>query len=96
MSGERLLTDPFPADISTYRTDSTEDILDVLKHSGLSASRNEARRLIRQGAVTFYKKKYKSSLWSGIGPALVLWPLFLFMCWWGAITKIDYLTHRRD
>ena len=40
-----------PKDISTFKTDGKKTIIDILKESGLCKTRNEARRLIEQGAV---------------------------------------------
>ena len=42
-----------PQDIPQYKTDGTQSIVTVLLNSGLVKSGNEARRLIKQGAVTF-------------------------------------------
>ncbi len=42
-----------PQDIPQYKTDGTRTIVSILLDSGLVKSGNEARRLIKQGAVTF-------------------------------------------
>jgi len=42
-----------PQDLPVFRTDATKTILAILSESKLAASNNEARRLIKQGAVSF-------------------------------------------
>lgn len=42
-----------PQDIAEYKTDGTKTIIAILLSSGLVKSGNEARRLIKQGAVSF-------------------------------------------
>jgi tyrosyl-tRNA synthetase len=46
-----------PQDIPEYKTDGTQPILGVLLDSGLVISGNEARRLLKQGAVYFNDTK---------------------------------------
>lgn len=46
-----------PKDITEYKTDGREAILAILLKSGLAKSGNEARRLIKQGAVLFENQK---------------------------------------
>lgn len=46
-----------PQDIPTFKTGGKKTILDILVESKLAASGNEARRLIRQGAVSFNNEK---------------------------------------
>ncbi|MFA5410482.1 MAG: tyrosine--tRNA ligase [Candidatus Omnitrophota bacterium] len=46
-----------PKDIAEYKSDGREAILAVLLKSGLAKSGNEARRLIKQGAVLFENQK---------------------------------------
>ncbi|MBN1914163.1 MAG: tyrosine--tRNA ligase [Candidatus Omnitrophica bacterium] len=46
-----------PSEIPEYKTDGTKSIVIVLSESGLVKSGNEARRLIKQGAVSFGDKK---------------------------------------
>jgi tyrosyl-tRNA synthetase len=51
---ERVFTKKeLPQDIPTYKTDSKVTIVTILLNSGLVKSGNEARRLLRQGAVFF-------------------------------------------
>lgn len=42
-----------PQDMPQYKTDGTQNVVSILLDSGLVKSGNEARRLIKQGAVTF-------------------------------------------
>jgi tyrosyl-tRNA synthetase len=46
-----------PQDMPTFRTDGRRTILAILTESKLAASGNEARRLIKQGAVSFENEK---------------------------------------
>lgn len=47
-----------PSDIATYKLDfKKNNIIEILADSGLVKTKNEARRLIRQGAVTFSDQK---------------------------------------
>ena len=46
-----------PQDMPTFRTDGHKTILVILTESKLAASGNEARRLIKQGAVNFNNEK---------------------------------------
>jgi len=46
-----------PQDIPLFKTDGTKTILAILSESKLATSGNEARRLIRQGAVSFNNLK---------------------------------------
>jgi len=46
-----------PQDIPVFRTDGSKTIVNILTESKLAASGNEARRLIKQGAVFFDNKK---------------------------------------
>jgi tyrosyl-tRNA synthetase len=46
-----------PADMPEFKTDSKKTIVNILTESKLTASGNEARRLIKQGAVTFDNQK---------------------------------------
>ncbi len=48
-----------PADAPEYKISSSIKILDLLAASGLCGSKNEARRLIHQGAVSFNDQKLK-------------------------------------
>lgn len=48
-----------PADAPEYKLSSSIKILDLLAVSGLCGSKNEARRLIQQGAVSFNDQKIK-------------------------------------
>lgn len=48
-----------PADAPEYKLSSSIKILDLLAASGLCGSKNEARRLIQQGAVSFNDQKLK-------------------------------------
>jgi tyrosyl-tRNA synthetase len=48
-----------PQDIQKFKTDGKKNILAILTESGLVASGNEARRLIKQGAVSFNDVKIK-------------------------------------
>lgn len=49
-----------PQDISEYRIDGSQTILIILLKSGLVKSGNEARRLLKQGAVLFNDEKIES------------------------------------
>lgn len=49
-----------PCDIAEYRVNKQMKIIDILTDGGLAKSRNEARRLIQQEAVTFDNEKIKS------------------------------------
>lgn len=49
-----------PQDISEYRIDGSQIILTILLKSGLVKSGNEARRLLKQGAVLFNDEKIES------------------------------------
>jgi tyrosyl-tRNA synthetase len=46
-----------PQEMPEYKTDGKKNILMILTESKLAASGNEARRLIKQGAVTFDNQK---------------------------------------
>jgi tyrosyl-tRNA synthetase len=46
-----------PGDILEYKTDGAKTIIAILLESGLVKSGNEARRLIKQGAVSFEDNK---------------------------------------
>ncbi|MFA5725934.1 MAG: tyrosine--tRNA ligase [Candidatus Omnitrophota bacterium] len=46
-----------PQDMPEYKTDGRKNILVILTESKLAASGNEARRLVKQGAVTFNNQK---------------------------------------
>jgi len=46
-----------PLDMPEYKTGGTKTILKILTESGLAKSRNEGRRLLQQGAVTFNDEK---------------------------------------
>ncbi|MDO8662324.1 MAG: tyrosine--tRNA ligase [Candidatus Omnitrophota bacterium] len=46
-----------PQEIIKFKTDGKKKIIIILTESGLAASGNEARRLIKQGAVTFDSQK---------------------------------------
>lgn len=46
-----------PTDLPQYKTDGAKTILTILLNSGLVKSGNEARRLLKQGAVFFNKSK---------------------------------------
>ena len=46
-----------PQDIPEFKTDSKKTIINILTESKLASSGNEARRLIKQGAVTFDNQK---------------------------------------
>jgi len=46
-----------PQDIPVFRTDGSKTIVNILTESKLAASGNEARRLVKQGAVFFDNKK---------------------------------------
>ena len=46
-----------PRNIPEFKTDSKKTIINILTESKLTASGNEARRLIKQGAVTFDNQK---------------------------------------
>lgn len=46
-----------PQDILEFKTDSRQNIVTILTQSGLVASGNQARRLIKQGAVSFNNQK---------------------------------------
>ncbi|MDO8489572.1 MAG: tyrosine--tRNA ligase [Candidatus Omnitrophota bacterium] len=46
-----------PQDMPTFKTDGKKDVLAILVESKLVASGNEARRLIKQGAVSFNNEK---------------------------------------
>lgn len=46
-----------PADIPAFKISQPRRIIEVIAESGLAKSGNEARRLIRQGAVTFNEQK---------------------------------------
>jgi len=48
-----------PKDLPEYKTDGKQNIVSVLLDSGLVKSGNEARRLIKQGAVLFSNQKIK-------------------------------------
>jgi tyrosyl-tRNA synthetase len=48
-----------PEDLPEYKTDGKQNIVSVLLDSGLVKSGNEARRLIKQGAVLFDSQKIK-------------------------------------
>jgi tyrosyl-tRNA synthetase len=48
-----------PEDLPEYKTDGKQNIVTVLLDSGLVKSGNEARRLIKQGAVLFDNQKIK-------------------------------------
>jgi tyrosyl-tRNA synthetase len=48
-----------PKDMPEYKTDGKQNIVSVLSDSGLVKSGNEARRLIKQGAVLFNNQKIK-------------------------------------
>src|SRR3989339_1515359 len=48
-----------PSDTPEYKISAPVKILDLLAASGLCGSKNEARRLIRQGAVSFNEEKLK-------------------------------------
>ncbi|RJP29022.1 MAG: tyrosine--tRNA ligase [Candidatus Omnitrophota bacterium] len=49
-----------PADMPEYKISQTKNVLAVLVECGLVASGNEARRLIKQGAIFFNGKKVES------------------------------------
>jgi tyrosyl-tRNA synthetase len=46
-----------PQDLAVFEVSPPGNIIDVISESGLAKSRNEARRLIRQGAVEFQNAK---------------------------------------
>jgi len=46
-----------PVDIQEFRTDGKKNILAILSESGLVTSKNDARRLLKQGAVIFNEAK---------------------------------------
>ena len=48
-----------PSDTPEYKISASIRILDLLAASGLCGSKNEARRLIQQGAVSFNEEKLK-------------------------------------
>ncbi len=48
-----------PQDLSEYRLHKPEKILDILTQSGLVKSKNEARRLIQQGGISFLDERIK-------------------------------------
>lgn len=41
-----------PSEMPIFKTDGKKTIIDILTESGLCKTRNEARRLIQQGAVS--------------------------------------------
>lgn len=54
-----------PEEITEYKIKGSEkeNLIDVLMMSGLAVSRNEARRLLKQGAVSFEGQKLESEDW---------------------------------
>jgi len=50
-----------PSDMPEFKTDGAKDILAILLESKLVSSGNEARRLIKQGAVSFENEKINES-----------------------------------
>jgi tyrosyl-tRNA synthetase len=46
-----------PMDLQEFRTDKKKTVLNILLESGLVQSGNEARRLLKQGAVAFNEEK---------------------------------------
>jgi len=57
---ERVFTQKeIPQDIPEFKTDTRKNIITILTESKLATSGNEARRLVKQGAVTFDNQKVK-------------------------------------
>ena len=49
-----------PQDIPTFKADATKNIITILTESKLALSGNEARRLVKQGAVSFNNIKVEN------------------------------------
>jgi len=60
-----------PADMPKFKTDGKKDILAILIESKLVASGNEARRLIKQGAVSFNNVKIENDDFIPLQPGIL-------------------------
>ena len=60
-----------PQDMPVFKTDGKKTILAILSESKLAASGNEARRLVRQGAVSFNNVKVEKDDFIPNGPGIL-------------------------
>ncbi|OGX24202.1 MAG: tyrosine--tRNA ligase [Omnitrophica WOR_2 bacterium RIFCSPHIGHO2_02_FULL_45_21] len=60
-----------PTGIPEYNINTQKKILDILTESGLVKSRNEARRLIQQGGVSFLDKKIKDENFTVLASGII-------------------------
>jgi tyrosyl-tRNA synthetase len=60
-----------PQDLPEFKTDGKKTILTILTESKLAASGNEARRLIKQGAVSFNNEKIEKDDFIPLAPGIL-------------------------